>query len=144
MGRTDRNPGSYGLWNDGDVSTNGVISTLDKEAPSITDHSAVASRPAIDRVFKLGDEVLVGLDCAARTVRIVTPTVDHEFTDLPAGKQWVLSICGKDVDVEMLPFDKPWLSATRKLFHMPTHMLPVLIASARTHWTDRLVEIALP
>jgi len=114
MGRTDRNPGSFGLWNDGDVSTNGVISALDKQAPSITDRSAVASRPLIDRVFKSGEEVLVGLDCAARTVRIVTPTVDHEFTNLPAGQLWVLSICGQDVDVEMLPFDKPWLPAKRK------------------------------
>ena len=114
MGRTDRNPGSFGLWNDGDVSTDGAISALNMQAPSITDRSAVANRPAIDRVFKSGDEVLVGLDCAARTVRIVTPTVDHEFTNLPAGKQWVLSICGKDVDLEMLPFDKPWLPAKRK------------------------------
>jgi len=139
VGRIDRTAGSFGLWNDGDVITDGVVSQLNQSSSSM-----LSAGSTTRHVFKSGDEVLVGLDCAARTVRIVTPTVDHEFTNLPAGKQWVLSICGKDVDLEMLPFDKPWLSATRKLFHMPTHMLPVLIASARTHGADRLVEIALP
>jgi len=100
FGYTHRDPSSYGIWSFGDVWAAGKNTlNLQLEANQV---AASIIRPDMfseqrhwhQRVFAPEDEVTVTLDCAARTVQVQSPTVDHviPMSEGQREHQWVLNL----------------------------------------------------
>jgi len=98
IGRSSSELTSYGLWSDGKVRVAGkaVPSQDDLQLPvaSIKSVAVYSKRPAKDRVFSVGEEVKVTIDCIANTIRLESAMVDHTVKIKKRHRplNWVLNI----------------------------------------------------
>jgi len=74
-------------------------------ASSIIQADLLEQREHCDKVFSAGDEVVVVLDCTAHTLRLQSPTVQHEIPiqQQHHQQQWVLNVnfCPGDYQITL-------------------------------------------
>jgi len=96
-GYTYTAPSAYGIESSGEVWAAGkrIISDCNAlPASSIVRADLFRQRAAHDKVFRVGDEVVVVLDCTAHTLRLQSPTVQHviPIQQQHHQLQWVLNV----------------------------------------------------